>query len=123
MFKKGKINEIEIEKEPDSEKEDNIIEENSDDKSSIFSESSKVIENINYTFDIMESYFHLLQLSNGQHDLSKIQDAQPMKTKPNRQKIYTAGNSCITEVVVDNEPTKLSLDPGGLLLLCGQIFS
>ncbi|MBW0576737.1 hypothetical protein O181_116452 [Austropuccinia psidii MF-1] len=31
--KRGKINEIDIEKEPDFEKEDNIIEENSDDKS------------------------------------------------------------------------------------------
>ncbi|MBW0543615.1 hypothetical protein O181_083330 [Austropuccinia psidii MF-1] len=35
--KRGKINKINIEKEPDFEKEDNIIEENSDDKSSIFS--------------------------------------------------------------------------------------
>ncbi|MBW0559089.1 hypothetical protein O181_098804 [Austropuccinia psidii MF-1] len=31
--KRGKINEIDIEKEPDVEKDDNIIEENSDDKS------------------------------------------------------------------------------------------
>ncbi|MBW0564665.1 hypothetical protein O181_104380 [Austropuccinia psidii MF-1] len=50
--KRGKINEIDIEKEPDVEK-DNNIEENSDDKSSIFSESSKDIENINATFEIM----------------------------------------------------------------------
>ncbi|MBW0559869.1 hypothetical protein O181_099584 [Austropuccinia psidii MF-1] len=34
-----------------------------------------------------------------------------MKTKPNRGKGYTAGNSCITEVVIDNEPAKLLLDP------------
>ncbi|MBW0578454.1 hypothetical protein O181_118169 [Austropuccinia psidii MF-1] len=40
---RGKINEIDIEKEPDVEKDDNIIEENSDYKSSIFSESSKDI--------------------------------------------------------------------------------
>ncbi|MBW0525737.1 hypothetical protein O181_065452 [Austropuccinia psidii MF-1] len=53
--KRGKINEINIEKEPDGER-DHVIEENSDDKSSIFSESSKDIENINSTFDIMESY-------------------------------------------------------------------
>ncbi|MBW0587554.1 hypothetical protein O181_127269 [Austropuccinia psidii MF-1] len=52
--KRGKINEIDIEKEPDVEKDD-IIEDNSDDKSSIFYESSKDIENINATFDIMES--------------------------------------------------------------------
>ncbi|MBW0570284.1 hypothetical protein O181_109999 [Austropuccinia psidii MF-1] len=41
-----KINEIDIEK-------DNNIEENSDYKSSIFSESSKDIENINATLEIM----------------------------------------------------------------------
>ncbi|MBW0558759.1 hypothetical protein O181_098474, partial [Austropuccinia psidii MF-1] len=66
--KRGEINEIDIEKEPDVEKDENIIEENSDDESSIFSESSKDIENINSTFDIMESYYHLPQLSNGQLD-------------------------------------------------------
>ncbi|MBW0526149.1 hypothetical protein O181_065864 [Austropuccinia psidii MF-1] len=60
----------------------------------------------------MESYSHLPQLSNGKLDLSKIQDAQLMKTKPNRGKGYTAGNSCITEVVIENKPTKLLLDPG-----------
>ncbi|MBW0550473.1 hypothetical protein O181_090188 [Austropuccinia psidii MF-1] len=84
--KRGKINEIDIEKEPDIEKEENIIEENSDDKSSMFYESSKDIENIKTTFDIMESYSHLPQLSNGQLDLSRIQDAQLMNTKPNRGK-------------------------------------
>ncbi|MBW0472235.1 hypothetical protein O181_011950 [Austropuccinia psidii MF-1] len=117
----GKINEIDIEKEPDVEKDD-IIEDNSDDKSSIFSESLKDIENINATFDIMESYSHLPQLSNGQLDLSKVQDAQLMKTKPNRGKGYTAGNSCITEVVIENNPTKLLLDPGAFCSCFGKYF-
>ncbi|MBW0532273.1 hypothetical protein O181_071988 [Austropuccinia psidii MF-1] len=109
--RKGKINETDIEKEPYFEKE-HIIEENSDDKSSIFSEPSKDIENINATFDIIKSYSHLPQLSKGQFDLSKIQDAQVMKTKPNRVKGYTAVSSCIAEVVIDNKPTKPFLDPG-----------
>ncbi|MBW0561047.1 hypothetical protein O181_100762 [Austropuccinia psidii MF-1] len=104
--KKGNINEIYIGKEPDVEKDD-IIEDNSDDKSSIFSETSKDIENINTTFEIMESSSHFPQLSNGQLDLSKVQDAQLMKTKPNRGKFYTAGKFCITEVVINNKPTKL----------------
>ncbi|MBW0483030.1 hypothetical protein O181_022745 [Austropuccinia psidii MF-1] len=120
--KRGKIDETDIDKEPDAEKEDNIIEGNSDDKSSIFSESSKDIENINATFDIMESYSHLPQLSNGQLDLSKVQDAQLMKTKPNRGKGYTAGNSCITEVVIDNKPTKPLLDPGAFCSCVGKSF-
>ncbi|MBW0539632.1 hypothetical protein O181_079347 [Austropuccinia psidii MF-1] len=111
--KRRKINEIGIEKEPDVEKDDNIIEGNSDYKSSIFSESSKDIENINATFDIMESYSHLPQLSNGQLDLSKIQVAHLMKTKPKKGKFYTAGNSCITEMVINNNPIKPLLDQGG----------
>ncbi|MBW0520103.1 hypothetical protein O181_059818 [Austropuccinia psidii MF-1] len=107
--KKGKINEIDIEKEPDVEK-DEVNEDNSDDKSSIFAESSKDIENIIFTFDITESYSHLPKLSNGQLDLSRIQDFQLMKTKPNTGKSYTAGSSCITEVVIDKKPTKLLVD-------------
>ncbi|MBW0511555.1 hypothetical protein O181_051270 [Austropuccinia psidii MF-1] len=70
----------------------------------------------------MNSYSHLPQLSNGQLDLSKIQDAQLMKTKPNRVKGYTAGNSCITEVVINNKPTKRSLDPGAFFSCVGNSF-
>ncbi|MBW0555423.1 hypothetical protein O181_095138 [Austropuccinia psidii MF-1] len=115
-----KKNEIDIEKEPDVEKDENIIEENSDDKLSIFSESSKDIGNINSTFEIMESYSHLPQLSNGQLDLSNVQEEQLMKAKPNRGKGYTAGNPCITEVVIDNKPTKRLLDPGAFCSCVGK---
>ncbi|MBW0561049.1 hypothetical protein O181_100764 [Austropuccinia psidii MF-1] len=109
------------EKEPDGEKDKNI-EENSDDKSSIFSQSSKDIENINSTFEIIESYSHFPPLRNGQFDLSKIQDAQLMKTKPNRGKGYTAGNYCITEVVINNKHTKLLLDPAAFCSCVGKSF-
>ncbi|MBW0574252.1 hypothetical protein O181_113967 [Austropuccinia psidii MF-1] len=70
----------------------------------------------------MESYSHLPQLSNGQLDLSKIQDERLMKTKPNRGKAYTAGNSYITEVVINNKPTKLLLDPGAVCSCVGKFF-
>ncbi|MBW0502808.1 hypothetical protein O181_042523 [Austropuccinia psidii MF-1] len=70
----------------------------------------------------MESYSHLAQLSNDQLDLTKIQDAQLMKTKPNRGKGYTAGKSCITEVVIDNKPTQLLLDPGAFCSCFGKCF-
>ncbi|MBW0517278.1 hypothetical protein O181_056993 [Austropuccinia psidii MF-1] len=111
----GKINEIDIEK-------DEVNEDNPDDKSSIFSEYSKDIENINATSDIMESYSHLPQLSNSQLDLSIIQDAQLMKTKPNRGKGYTAGNPCIAEVVIDSKSTKLLLEPGAFCYFVGKSF-
>ncbi|MBW0513296.1 hypothetical protein O181_053011 [Austropuccinia psidii MF-1] len=119
--KRGKINEIDIDKEPDVEKDD-MIEGNSDDKSSIFSDSPKDVENINSTFEIMESSSHLPQLSNFQLCLSKIQDAQLMKTKPNRGEGYTAGKSCITEVVIEKKPTKLLLDPGGFCSCAEKSF-
>ncbi|MBW0481852.1 hypothetical protein O181_021567 [Austropuccinia psidii MF-1] len=81
MFKERKIIEINIEK-------DDIAEENSDDKSLIFSEYSKDIENIHSTFDIIESCSHLPQSSNNQPAFSNVQDAQLMKTNPNRGKGY-----------------------------------
>ncbi|MBW0501175.1 hypothetical protein O181_040890 [Austropuccinia psidii MF-1] len=59
--RKGKINEIDIEKEPNFDKDGEVIEENSDDKSSVVLESSKYIANINSTFDIMGPYTHLPQ--------------------------------------------------------------
>ncbi|MBW0541948.1 hypothetical protein O181_081663 [Austropuccinia psidii MF-1] len=120
-LRKGKIKEIDIVKEPCVEKDDNI-EENSDDKSSIFSESSKDIEDITATFDIMESYSHLPQLSNGQLDLSKFQDAQLMKTKPNRGKGYTAGKFNITEGVIDNKPTQPLLGSQAFCSCVGKSF-
>ncbi|MBW0517264.1 hypothetical protein O181_056979 [Austropuccinia psidii MF-1] len=45
-----------------------------------------------------------------------------MKTNPNRGKGYTAGNSCITEVVIDNKPTKPLLDPGAFCSCVGKSF-
>ncbi|MBW0549846.1 hypothetical protein O181_089561 [Austropuccinia psidii MF-1] len=120
--RKAKNNEIDIEKEPDVGKDDEVIEENSDDKSSIFSESSKYIENINANFDIMESYSHFPQLSNVQIYSLKIKEAQLTKTKPNRGEGYTAGNSCITEVVIDNKTTKILLDPGAFCSCVGKSF-
>ncbi|MBW0559801.1 hypothetical protein O181_099516 [Austropuccinia psidii MF-1] len=45
-----------------------------------------------------------------------------MKTKPNRGKGYIAVNSCITEVVIDNKPTKLLLDPGASCPCVGNSF-
>ncbi|MBW0521602.1 hypothetical protein O181_061317 [Austropuccinia psidii MF-1] len=45
-----------------------------------------------------------------------------MKTKSNRGKGYTAGKSYITEVVIDNKPTKPLLDPGAFFSCVGKSF-
>ncbi|MBW0548862.1 hypothetical protein O181_088577 [Austropuccinia psidii MF-1] len=105
--KRGKINKIDIEKEPDVEK-DGVIEERSYDKS------------INVTFGIIESYSNLPQLSNHQLYLSKIQDAQLIKNKPRRKKGYKASNFCIIDGVINKKPTKLLLDPGFLYPCVGN---
>ncbi|MBW0540318.1 hypothetical protein O181_080033 [Austropuccinia psidii MF-1] len=120
-IKKAKINEVDIEKEPYVEKDD-VIKDNSDDKSSIFAESSNDRENINVTFEIMEYYYNFPQLSNSQLDFSKVHDAKLMKTKPNRGKVYTAGNSCITGVLINNEPTEILLGPGDFFSCVGNSF-
>ncbi|MBW0556502.1 hypothetical protein O181_096217 [Austropuccinia psidii MF-1] len=70
----------------------------------------------------MESNSHLPQLSNGKLNLSKIQHAQLMKTKPSRGRVYTAGSSCITEVVIDNKHTKLLLYLGAFCSCVGKSF-
>ncbi|MBW0545218.1 hypothetical protein O181_084933 [Austropuccinia psidii MF-1] len=70
----------------------------------------------------MESYSNLPQLSNGQLDLSKVLYSQLMRSKPNRVKGYKAGSSCITEVVIDNKPTKLLLPPGAFCSCVGKSF-
>ncbi|MBW0519006.1 hypothetical protein O181_058721 [Austropuccinia psidii MF-1] len=70
----------------------------------------------------MESYSHLPQLSNGKLDFSKLHDEQLMNTKPNRGKGYTAGYSCITEVVICNKHTKRLLDPGAFCSCVGKSF-
>ncbi|MBW0473882.1 hypothetical protein O181_013597 [Austropuccinia psidii MF-1] len=45
-----------------------------------------------------------------------------MKTKPNRGKGYTAGNSYITEVAIDSKPTKRLLEPGAFCSCVGKLF-
>ncbi|MBW0528797.1 hypothetical protein O181_068512 [Austropuccinia psidii MF-1] len=60
--------------------------------------------------------------SNGQLYSSNAQDTQLVNTKPSRGKGYTAGNSCITEVVIENKPTKPLLDPGAFFSCVEKSF-
>ncbi|MBW0585482.1 hypothetical protein O181_125197 [Austropuccinia psidii MF-1] len=45
-----------------------------------------------------------------------------MKTKANGGKGYTAGSSFMTEVVIDNKPTKTLLEPGAFCSCAGKSF-
>ncbi|MBW0523911.1 hypothetical protein O181_063626 [Austropuccinia psidii MF-1] len=45
-------------------------------------------------------------------DLIHVQDAKMQKTKPARGKGYSAGSSCITNIVINNIEAKIHLDSG-----------
>ncbi|MBW0532477.1 hypothetical protein O181_072192 [Austropuccinia psidii MF-1] len=51
-------------------------------------------------------------------DLIHVQDAKMKKTKPARDKCYTAGSSCITNIVINNREAKIHIDSGAF---CGCI--
>ncbi|MBW0587105.1 hypothetical protein O181_126820 [Austropuccinia psidii MF-1] len=101
--KKTRINEIEIEK--DNTKETNDVHEHESDSEP--SEEEELpdelsIEKINVCFEVREVHTHLPQYSDECMDLIHVQDAKMQKTKPARGKGYTAGSSCITNIVINN---------------------
>ncbi|MBW0576527.1 hypothetical protein O181_116242 [Austropuccinia psidii MF-1] len=55
-------------------------------------------------------------------DLIHVQDAKMQKTKPARGKGYTAGASCITNIVIDNREAKLHLDSGAFCTCVGKDY-
>ncbi|MBW0511312.1 hypothetical protein O181_051027 [Austropuccinia psidii MF-1] len=55
-------------------------------------------------------------------DLIHIQDAIMQKTKPARGKGYTAGSSCITNIVINNKEAKIHLDSGAFCTCVGNNY-
>ncbi|MBW0553180.1 hypothetical protein O181_092895 [Austropuccinia psidii MF-1] len=55
-------------------------------------------------------------------DLIHAQDAKMQKAKPSRGKGYTAGLSCITNIVIKNRESKLHLDPGAFCTCVGKDY-
>ncbi|MBW0519720.1 hypothetical protein O181_059435 [Austropuccinia psidii MF-1] len=55
-------------------------------------------------------------------DLIHVQDAKMQKTKPARGKGYTAGASCITNIVINNREAKLHLDSGAFFTCVGKDY-
>ncbi|MBW0571682.1 hypothetical protein O181_111397 [Austropuccinia psidii MF-1] len=89
--------------------------EESDQDSSI-SEDTTVedypIENFTAFFEVTEVHTHLPQYSEDCYNLINIQHARMYKTKPARGKGYTAGESCITSVLMNDIEAKVNLDTG-----------
>ncbi|MBW0555284.1 hypothetical protein O181_094999 [Austropuccinia psidii MF-1] len=80
------------------------------------------IENITAFFEVTEVHTHLPQYSEDCHNLINIQDARICKTKPTRGKGYTAGESCITSILVNDIESKVNLDTGSFCTCVGKDY-
>ncbi|MBW0566237.1 hypothetical protein O181_105952 [Austropuccinia psidii MF-1] len=122
--KKTRINEIEIAKDDDTKKENNVFLHESDSEPSeeegITDKLS--IENINDAFEVTEVHTHLPQYSDEGTDLINVQDAKMKRTKPARGKGYTSGSSCITNIVINNKEAKINLDSGAFCICVGKNY-
>ncbi|MBW0576974.1 hypothetical protein O181_116689 [Austropuccinia psidii MF-1] len=110
-LKKTRINETEIEKDDTKETNDVSVHESDSEPSEEEELPDELsIENINVFFEVTEVHTHLPQYSDECMDLIHVQDAKMQKTKPARGKGYTAGSSCITNIVINNREAKIHLD-------------
>ncbi|MBW0528547.1 hypothetical protein O181_068262 [Austropuccinia psidii MF-1] len=121
--KKTRINEIEIEK--DDTKETNHVPLHECDSEP--SEEEELpdefsIENNDVSFEVTEVHTHLPQYSDECMDLVHVQDAKKQKAKPARGKGYTAGLSCITNIVKNNREAKIHLDSGAFWTCVGKDY-
>ncbi|MBW0550190.1 hypothetical protein O181_089905 [Austropuccinia psidii MF-1] len=55
-------------------------------------------------------------------DLIHVKDSKMQKTKPARGKVYTAGSSCITNIVTNNREAKIHLDSGAFCTCVGKDY-
>ncbi|MBW0505438.1 hypothetical protein O181_045153 [Austropuccinia psidii MF-1] len=119
--KKTRINEIEIEKDDTKETNDVPVHESASEPSEEEELPDELsIENINISFKVTEVYTHLPQDSDEFMDLIHVQDAKMQKPKPERGKVYTAGSSCITNIVINNREAKIHLDSGSSFNCVGK---
>ncbi|MBW0507893.1 hypothetical protein O181_047608 [Austropuccinia psidii MF-1] len=121
--KKTTINEIEIEKDNPKETKDGPVHE-SDSKPCEEEElpDELSIENINFSFEVTEVPTHLPQYSDECMDLIHVQDAKSQKAKPARGKGFTAGSSCITNIVIKNREAKIHLVSGAFCTCVGKDY-
>ncbi|MBW0560589.1 hypothetical protein O181_100304 [Austropuccinia psidii MF-1] len=119
--KKTRINEIEIEK-YDTKETNDIPVHGSDYEPSEEEELADELslEIINVSFEVTEVHTHLPQSSDECIDLIHVQDDKMKKTKPGRGKCYTAGSSCITNIVTNNIEAKTQLDTSAFCTCVGK---
>ncbi|MBW0566714.1 hypothetical protein O181_106429 [Austropuccinia psidii MF-1] len=121
--KKTRINEIEIEKVEDTKETNDVSLHESDSEPSENKVPDKLsIENIYFSLEVTEVHTHLPQYSDEFMDLIHVQNAKMQKNKPSRGKVYTAGSSCITNIVINNKEAKINLDSGTFCTLVGKSY-
>ncbi|MBW0477252.1 hypothetical protein O181_016967 [Austropuccinia psidii MF-1] len=122
--KKKRINEIEIEKTEDIKETNDVSVNESDSEPSEEEElpDQLSIENINVCFGLTAFHTHLPKYSDEFMDLIHVKDAKIQKTKPARGKGYTAGSSCITNIVIENKEAKITFYPGVFCTCVGKNY-
>ncbi|MBW0536940.1 hypothetical protein O181_076655 [Austropuccinia psidii MF-1] len=121
--KKTRINEIEIDKVEDTKETNNVSLHDSDSEPSEEEVPDELsIEDINVSFEVTEVHTHLPPYSDECMDLIHLQDAKMQKTKPARGKVYTAGEYCITDIMINNREAKLHLDSGAFCTCVGKDY-
>ncbi|MBW0566179.1 hypothetical protein O181_105894 [Austropuccinia psidii MF-1] len=106
------VNEIEIDKVEDKKKANNVFLRDSDSEPSEEEEvpDELSIENINIYFEVTEVHTHLPHYSDECMDLVHVKDATMQTNKPARGKDYTAGESYMNNIVINNREAKLHLE-------------
>ncbi|MBW0567008.1 hypothetical protein O181_106723 [Austropuccinia psidii MF-1] len=80
------------------------------------------IENITASFEVTEVHTHLPEYSEHCHNLIKVQDFRMCKAKPARGKGYTAGESCIKSILINDIEARVYLDTGAFCTCAGKYY-
>ncbi|MBW0492068.1 hypothetical protein O181_031783 [Austropuccinia psidii MF-1] len=96
------------------------------DQDSAVSEDTPVedypIGNITAFFEVKEVHTHLPQYSGNCYNLINMKDSRMCKTKPARGKGYTAVESCITSILMNDIEAKVNLDTGAFCTCVGKDY-
>ncbi|MBW0561517.1 hypothetical protein O181_101232 [Austropuccinia psidii MF-1] len=121
VTKKEKINEFKVIEEVQCTEG----KEESDLDSSVFEDTpveDYPIENITAFFEVTEVHTHLPHYCEDCHKLINIQDARMCKIKPARGKGYTAGESCITSILINDIKATVNLYTGAFCTCVGKDY-
>ncbi|MBW0538081.1 hypothetical protein O181_077796 [Austropuccinia psidii MF-1] len=80
------------------------------------------IEKIDLFFEVTEVHTHLPQHRDDCMDLIHVQDAKMQKIKPAGGKGYTAGSSCIINIVMYKKEAKIHLHSGAFCICVGNDY-